>query len=200
MFDYSPRDAAEAGVDAAGQPVARFQARRRRGPLRLAGGREPAPTTPRGPVRGDPKPALRSIPARAPLDMPLQDLHAAPAQIRRPARGSLEILRNRLILVLGALAFAAVDAVLLTHVLGTDGRVTAWEALTVGLSALLFAGLQTGTASRNLDPTIFAPGVGSSLAVIIQGLVVLFVGADLLILILLGWLRRGRRRPTRSPA
>ena len=65
----------------------------------------------------------------------------------------------------------------------------------VGLSALLFAALQTGTASRNLDPTIFAPGSASSLAVIIQGLVVLFVGADLLILILLGWLRRGRRRP-----
>ena len=56
-------------------------------------------------------------------------------------------------------------------------------AVGVGLSALLFAALQTGTASRNLDPTIFAPGVGGSLAVIIQGLVVLFVGADVLILI-----------------
>ena len=74
-------------------------------------------------------------------------------------------------------------------------------AVGVGLSALLFAALQVGTASRNLDPTIFAPGVGSSLAVIIQGLVVLFVGADVLILIMLGWLRRGRRRrPQRSPA
>jgi ABC-type uncharacterized transport system permease subunit len=70
-------------------------------------------------------------------------------------------------------------------------------ALGVGLSALLFAALQTGTASRNLDPSIFAPGVGGSLAVIIQGLVVLFVGADLLILLMLGWLRRGRTR--RSP-
>jgi simple sugar transport system permease protein len=66
-------------------------------------------------------------------------------------------------------------------------------AVGVGLSALLFAALQTGTASRNLDPSIFAPGVGGSLAVIIQGLVVLFVGADVLILVLLGWLRRGRR-------
>ena len=73
-------------------------------------------------------------------------------------------------------------------------------AVGVGLSALLFAALQTGTASRNLDPSIFAPGVGSSLAVIIQGLVVLFVGADLLILILLGWLRRGRSRTRRAPA
>ena len=70
-------------------------------------------------------------------------------------------------------------------------------AVGVGLSALLFAALQTGTASRNLDPTIFAPGVGSSLAVIIQGLVVLFVGADVLILIMLGWFRRGRRKGAR---
>ena len=71
-------------------------------------------------------------------------------------------------------------------------------AVGVGLSALLFAALQTGTASRNLDPTIFAPGVGGSLAVIIQGLVVLFVGADVLILVMLGWLRRGRSR--KAPA
>jgi hypothetical protein len=34
--------------------------------------------------------------------------------------------------------------------------------------------------------------------VIIQGLVVLFVGADVLILVMLGWLRRGRSR--RAPA
>jgi simple sugar transport system permease protein len=68
------------------------------------------------------------------------------------------------------------------------------SALGVGLAALLFAALQTGTASRNLDPTIFAPGVGSSLAVIIQGLVVLFVGADVLILLALGRLRRARLR------
>jgi simple sugar transport system permease protein len=68
------------------------------------------------------------------------------------------------------------------------------RALGVGLAALLFAGLQTGTASRNLDPSIFAPGVGGSLAVIIQGLVVLFVGADVLILVVLQRLRRRSRR------
>jgi ABC-type uncharacterized transport system permease subunit len=70
------------------------------------------------------------------------------------------------------------------------------KAFGVGVAALLFAALQTGTASRNLDPTIFAPGVGSSLAVIIQGLVVLFVGADVLVLLALGRLRRRRvQRP-----
>ena len=71
-------------------------------------------------------------------------------------------------------------------------------AVGVGLSALLFAALQTGTASRNLDPSIFAPGVGGALAVIIQGLVVLFVGADVLILIILARLRSGRRK--KAPA
>jgi ABC-type uncharacterized transport system permease subunit len=72
------------------------------------------------------------------------------------------------------------------------------RALGVALAALLFAALQTGTASRNLDPSIFAPGVGSSLAVIIQGLVILFVGADVLVLLALKRLRR--RRAARSAA
>jgi ABC-type uncharacterized transport system permease subunit len=67
-------------------------------------------------------------------------------------------------------------------------------AVGVAFSALLFAALQVGTASRNLDPTIFPPGVGSSLAVIIQGLVILFVGADVIVLVALGRLRRARAR------
>ena len=48
--------------------------------------------------------------------------------------------------------------------------------------------------SYELDPTIFPPGVGSSLAVIIQGLVILFVGADVLVLVVLARLRRARAR------
>ncbi|MDX6628414.1 MAG: ral nucleoside transport system permease protein [Gaiellales bacterium] len=68
------------------------------------------------------------------------------------------------------------------------------KAVGVALAALLFAALQVGTASRNLDPTIFPPGVGSSLAVIIQGLVILFVGADVLVLVVLARLRRARAR------
>ncbi len=68
-------------------------------------------------------------------------------------------------------------------------------AVGVGLSALLFAALQTGTASRNLDPAFFPPDLASSLAIIIQGLIVLFVGADLIVLLLL---RRVRRRKPRS--
>src|SRR5207237_9832901 len=41
------------------------------------------------------------------------------------------------------------------------------RALGVGLAALLFAALQTGTASRDLDPSLVAPAGGSSLAVAI---------------------------------
>ena len=65
-------------------------------------------------------------------------------------------------------------------------------------AALLFGGLLSGTSQRNLDPTIFQPELAGNLTLIIQGLVVLFVSADVLVL---GLLRRargvvpGRRRP-----
>jgi simple sugar transport system permease protein len=68
-------------------------------------------------------------------------------------------------------------------------------AIGVGLSALLFAALVNGTSTRNLDPEVFEPELASNLTLLIQGLVVLFVGADLIILALLGRLRRGRGRP-----
>ena len=66
-------------------------------------------------------------------------------------------------------------------------------AIGIGLSALLFASLVTGTSTRNLDPEIFKPELASNLTLLIQGLVVLFVGADVLILSVLG-LRSKRRR------
>ena len=46
----------------------------------------------------------------------------------------------------------------------------------------VFGALLTGTSTRNLDPSIFQPELAGNLTRIIQGLVVLFVGADLLIL------------------
>ncbi|MBA2384174.1 MAG: ABC transporter permease [Actinobacteria bacterium] len=64
------------------------------------------------------------------------------------------------------------------------------KAIGVGLSALLFAGLVTGTSTRNLDPEIFKPELASNLTLLIQGLVILFVGADVLVLYLLGIRRR----------
>ena len=69
-------------------------------------------------------------------------------------------------------------------------------AIGVGLAALLFAALATGTSSRNLDPEIFSPELATPLSVIIQGLIVLFVGADIVILIALQRLRTRRARST----
>jgi general nucleoside transport system permease protein len=58
------------------------------------------------------------------------------------------------------------------------------SAIGIFFSALLFAALLTGTSTRNLDPSIFKPELAGNLTRIIQGLVVLFVGADVLILYL----------------
>jgi general nucleoside transport system permease protein len=57
-------------------------------------------------------------------------------------------------------------------------------------SALLFGALLTGTSTRNLDATVFRPDLAGNLTLIIQGLVVLFVAADVLVL----WLWNRRRR------
>jgi general nucleoside transport system permease protein len=63
-------------------------------------------------------------------------------------------------------------------------------AVGVFFSALLFGALLNGTSTRNLDPTIFRPDLAGNLTLIIQGLVVLFVGADVLVL----WIWNQRRR------
>jgi len=52
----------------------------------------------------------------------------------------------------------------------------------VFFSSLLFAALAVGTAQRQLDASIFSPQLAGHLSEIIQGLVVLFIGADLLVL------------------
>jgi simple sugar transport system permease protein len=72
------------------------------------------------------------------------------------------------------------------------------SAVGVFLSALLFAALLNGTSTRNLDPSIFRPELAGNLARIIQGLVVLFVGADLLILYL--WNARRKLGLTKAKA
>jgi general nucleoside transport system permease protein len=84
----------------------------------------------------------------------------------------------------GGVGFAGIAVALL-------GRNT---AVGVALAALLFGGLFTGTSTRNLDPEIFKPELASNLTTLIQGLVVLFVGADIIVLWLLSRVRR-RRRP-----
>jgi general nucleoside transport system permease protein len=66
------------------------------------------------------------------------------------------------------------------------GRNTAVGTLA---AALLFGALISGTSQRNLDPTIFEPSLAENLTFIIQGLVILIVSADVLVL---GLVRRGR--------
>jgi general nucleoside transport system permease protein len=75
------------------------------------------------------------------------------------------------------------------------GRNTAVGVL---FSALFFGALVTGTSVRNLDPTVFEPALASNLTLIIQGLVILMVSADILVVYL--WrlrskLRRGGATP-----
>jgi ABC-type uncharacterized transport system permease subunit len=65
-------------------------------------------------------------------------------------------------------------------------------ALGVGLAALVFGGLVNGTATRNIPPEVFEiPEQAGNLSLTIQALVLLFIGADIVILYL--WSKAGRR-------
>jgi simple sugar transport system permease protein len=66
------------------------------------------------------------------------------------------------------------------------------------LAAVLFAALLNGTSTRNLNPDVFKPELAGNLTRIIQGLVVLFVGADVLILYL--WQLRRKLGLTKTKA
>jgi simple sugar transport system permease protein len=65
------------------------------------------------------------------------------------------------------------------------------SAVGVGFASLLFGALINGTSGRQLDSSIFPPELAGNLTIVIQGLVVLFVGLDLAGV--LGGLRRRRR-------
>jgi ABC-type uncharacterized transport system permease subunit len=66
-------------------------------------------------------------------------------------------------------------------------------ALGTCLAALLFAAMVNGTSVRNLDPAVFEPELAQNLTTVIQGMVILFVSADVLILWLYTKLRIRRR-------
>ena len=70
-------------------------------------------------------------------------------------------------------------------------------ALGVFLGALLFGGLIYGT-TQGLSSNVIQPELATNLTYIIQGLVVLFIGADLLILYI--WNSRKKLRPKKRPA
>ena len=73
-------------------------------------------------------------------------------------------------------------------------------AIGVGLGALLFGALLYGTSTRSLDPDVFPPELAGNLTLMIQALVLLFVGADLLVLYIWNLRRRVRRRGAGPPA
>jgi len=65
-------------------------------------------------------------------------------------------------------------------------------AVGIFFSALLFGAMNTGTSVRNLDPQVFEPALATNLTSVIQGLVVLLVSTDVIVLYL--WRLRRRRR------
>jgi ABC-type uncharacterized transport system permease subunit len=72
------------------------------------------------------------------------------------------------------------------------------SAIGIAFAALLFGGLQVGTSARALDPTVFPPQLAGNLSVIIQGLIILFVGAQLLLVY--AWRARRRHRAEAPPS
>jgi ABC-type uncharacterized transport system permease subunit len=69
------------------------------------------------------------------------------------------------------------------------------SAIGIFFASLLFGALLYGTSTRSLDPEVFPPQLAGNLTLIIQALVLLFIGADVLVLYF--WnLRRKLRRQT----
>jgi ABC-type uncharacterized transport system permease subunit len=72
------------------------------------------------------------------------------------------------------------------------------RAVGVLLAGLLFGALATGTSVRHLDPAVFPPDLATNLTSIIQGVIVLLVSADLVVVYLWRRFRRiGRPRTLR---
>jgi general nucleoside transport system permease protein len=69
------------------------------------------------------------------------------------------------------------------------------KAVGIGLSAILFASLLYGTSTRTIDQSVFPPQLASNLTWMIQALVLLFIGADVLILSV--W--KARKKLMRAP-
>ena len=64
------------------------------------------------------------------------------------------------------------------------------KAVGILFAALLFGALQVGTSPRQLDPDVFPAELAGNLATMIQALIILFVGAELLIVYMWGFRRR----------
>ena len=72
----------------------------------------------------------------------------------------------------------------------SNEKLAMWAFL--GSECLLFGGLINGTSGRHLSAEVFPPQLAGNLTLIIQGLVVLFIGADVLVLYVWQRLRKAR--------
>jgi len=73
------------------------------------------------------------------------------------------------------------------------------SAIGIFFSSLLFGALLYGTSTRSLDPEVFPPQLAGNLTLMIQALVLLFIGADVIVLYF--WnLRRKLRRQSAAAA
>ncbi len=107
--------------------------------------------------------------------------------------GAIDILGWQFSLSTGDVKLASSSSIAFTGIaVALLGRNTAMGTF---FAALLFGALLTGTATRNLDPSIFQPELASNLTLLIQGLVILFIGFDFVVLWLLARMR-GRRVAT----
>jgi simple sugar transport system permease protein len=70
-------------------------------------------------------------------------------------------------------------------------------AVGVGLAALLFGSLFNGVSSRSIDESIFPATLAGNLALTIQALILLFIGADLLIVYVWQARKKLKLRPAR---
>jgi general nucleoside transport system permease protein len=70
------------------------------------------------------------------------------------------------------------------------------SAVGIFFSSLLFGALLYGTSTRSLDPEVFPPQLAGNLTLMIQALVLLFIGADVLVLYFWNLRRKLRRQST----
>jgi simple sugar transport system permease protein len=68
------------------------------------------------------------------------------------------------------------------------------SAVGIFFSSLLFGALLYGTSTRSLDPEVFPPQLAGNLTLIIQALVLLFIGADLLVVYVWNLRRKLKRQ------
>jgi len=70
------------------------------------------------------------------------------------------------------------------------------SAVGIFFASLLFGALLYGTSTRSLDPEVFPPQLAGNLTLMIQALVLLFIGADVLVLYFWNLRRKLRRQST----